>query len=121
MNEKGFTGSGHNGRTGTGKDLSCFKPPHHTPHKTREIYAITHGAEELGDSPPKMGGGWAPGENRYRATPTRAGQVALAEQMDRVGLAQEIGRVAPAWQMVSCAFWYNLAKQWAYARASELK
>jgi len=61
------------------------------------------GRRNLGTAPKW---GWAPGENRYRATPTRAGRVAPAWTQVRMGKAQEIGRVAPAWQMVSCVYWY---------------
>ena len=57
MNEKDLQGADIKAAQALGKTCLCFKPTHHTPHKTREIHAITHGAEELGDSPQNGGAG----------------------------------------------------------------
>ena len=99
MNEKTLQGADIPTAQALGKACLCFKPTHHTPHKTREIHAITHGAEELGDSTIEgLGSGGEPLPGHSHAG--RAGRTGRANGPR--GKAQEIGRVAQAWQMVSC-------------------
>ena len=59
------------------------------------------GRRNLGTAPKR---GWAPGDYRNRATPTRVEQVTWTYHQARMGKAQEIGRATWAWQMVSCVF-----------------
>ena len=101
MNEKTLQGADISTAQALGKACLCFKPTHHTPHKTREIHAITHGAEELGDSTKMgLGSGGEPLPGHSHAG--RAGRTGLDSGPHGKSARDRAGRTA--WQMVSCAF-----------------